>query len=643
MNRLKNLSISYKLSLGFGMLVFLTLLVVSIGYFNSARATEKINTTKNLHEPTALTSIQAQTLLLEMQSNVHGYLVLGSPEFQEGYELSRSEFETILQEMNTLSENWDDLASKQYLTKLQTLYAEWKPLPAQLFELHSDDLANQPAQRILAEEGQPHISLIETNIDSIIDAQNRRDISADSMALLNDQAEFNSSFIGMVSAIRGYLVTTNPSFKFEYQVALSQNQSAWERIQNNFDLLTAEQQTLFTQIAEARDEFLPLPPKMFEALEGEHAYEDLYLFRTEALPLATDMLNTLDTLAVAQREQLQADLSLSSSYLTTFQKQTFLWGLLTLLLGTVLAFITTRNIATPITALTSAAEQIKAGKLDTHVSIESTDEIGTLAKTFNDMTTQLRQTLEYLNEAKNEAERANQVKSSFLAAMSHELRTPLNGIINFTGFIMDGMLGPVNEKQIEVLQDTMANGEHLLALINDVLDISKIESGSLKLFIEENIDLPEIINSIVSTGKSMLKDKPVELYIDMQQDIPKITADKRRIKQIVLNIVSNACKFTDAGAVSINLYQQNNEIVIAVTDTGPGIAIDDQQAVFEAFRQTDAGLRQGEGTGLGMPISKRLAEAHNGRLWLESELGKGTTFYVSLPTALKSKLNFAVV
>jgi signal transduction histidine kinase len=247
--------------------------------------------------------------------------------------------------------------------------------------------------------------------------------------------------------------------------------------------------------------------------------------------------------------------------------------------------------------------------------------------------------LEHLREAKEEAEQANQVKSSFLAAMSHELRTPLNGIINFTGFMVDGLLGPVNEKQIEVLQDTLANSEHLLALINDVLDISKIESGSLKLFIEDNIDLLEIIHNVTATGKSMLKDKPVEFLLEVKDEVPKISGDRRRIKQIVMNIVSNACKFTDAGCVRVSVSQQQQEIVIAIADTGPGIDEKDQASVFEAFRQTETGLRQGEGTGLGMPISKRLAEAHNGRLWLESKLGEGTTFYIALPMMLQTESN----
>ncbi len=229
------------------------------------------------------------------------------------------------------------------------------------------------------------------------------------------------------------------------------------------------------------------------------------------------------------------------------------------------------------------------------------------------------------------AENANSVKSEFLAAMSHELRTPLNGILNFTQFVATGMMGPVNDRQKELLNKATANGEHLLSLINDVLDISKIESGSLKLFMQPNIDVQLILDEVVATGQSMLQGKPVALVTDIDEDLPTIMADARRIRQILLNLVSNACKFTEEGRVTLTAHCQHDELLFMVKDTGPGIAPDEQATVFEVFGQTQIGLKRGEGIGLGMPISKRLAEALGGRLWLESAPGSGSTFYVSLP------------
>lgn len=243
--------------------------------------------------------------------------------------------------------------------------------------------------------------------------------------------------------------------------------------------------------------------------------------------------------------------------------------------------------------------------------------------------------------ARETAERSDYVKSSFLASMSHELRTPLNAVINFTKFVAKGDLGPVNEEQEEMLNEVVDSARHLLNLINDVLDMSKIESGSLNLFIEENVDLQSILERAVTTGKSLIGEKSVEIRTDIADDLVTIRADKQRILQICLNIMSNACKFTNEGSIEVRVTQEEEEIIIVFEDSGVGIAEKDQASVFEAFKQTTTGLQQGGGTGLGMPISKNLAEIHGGRLWLESEVDKGTTVFIALP--IKSEQLIAVI
>jgi len=244
---------------------------------------------------------------------------------------------------------------------------------------------------------------------------------------------------------------------------------------------------------------------------------------------------------------------------------------------------------------------------------------------------QLQNQIVVVDQARERAERSDQVKSAFLASMSHELRTPLNAVINFTRFVIDGDTGPVNEQQTELLTEVVGSAKHLLNLINDVLDMSKIEAGSLNLFIEDDVNLNGLVTNVVSTGRALLAGKPTRLNTEVEENLPPIRADRQRILQILLNIMSNACKFTDEGSITVKVSQKNGEVIIALADTGPGIAPEDQAMVFEAFKQTKTGLRQGGGTGLGMPIARSLAEAHGGRLWLESEFGKGTTFYVALP------------
>jgi len=244
---------------------------------------------------------------------------------------------------------------------------------------------------------------------------------------------------------------------------------------------------------------------------------------------------------------------------------------------------------------------------------------------------QLQDQIVVIDQARERAEQSDQVKSAFLASMSHELRTPLNAVINFTRFVIDGDTGPVTEQQTELLTEVVGSAKHLLNLINDVLDMSKIEAGSLNLFIEDDVNMTSLVNSAVTTGRGLLIGKSTQLQANIPENLPLIRADRQRILQILLNIISNACKFTDEGSVNVQVRQQADEVLISISDTGPGIAKEDQAMVFEAFKQTKTGLRQGGGTGLGMPIAKNLAEAHGGRLWLESEQGKGATFHVALP------------
>ncbi len=237
-----------------------------------------------------------------------------------------------------------------------------------------------------------------------------------------------------------------------------------------------------------------------------------------------------------------------------------------------------------------------------------------------------------LQKAKESAEQANQVKSSFLAAMSHELRTPLNAIINFSKFLMKGIMGPVSPQQADSLGKILSSANHLLNLINDVLDISKIEAGALQLYVEDDVDLREELEAVRAAGQVLLEGKPVELCLDLAPQIPLLTGDKQRIRQIMLNLVSNACKFTEKGQIRISAALQNEHVLITVQDSGPGIDPSQHEVIFQSFGQTESGLRQGnKGTGLGLPISKRLTEAHGGRLWLESSLNHGATFYVELP------------
>jgi signal transduction histidine kinase/HAMP domain-containing protein len=241
------------------------------------------------------------------------------------------------------------------------------------------------------------------------------------------------------------------------------------------------------------------------------------------------------------------------------------------------------------------------------------------------------QLFELSTAARQEAERADRVKSAFLASMSHELRTPLNAIINFAKFLRRGVPGPVNAEQTELVTAIAESGHLLLNLINDVLDMSKIEAGSLRLFTEDNIDIREILQAAIRYTQPMLAEKPVQLCEAIPDDLPLLTGDRKRLLQIVLNVLTNACKFTHEGSINVTASVEEHHLLVRVEDTGSGIALEDYDNVFTAFKQTESGLRQGGGTGLGMPICKKLVEAHNGLIWFDSEPGKGTTFFIKIP------------
>jgi signal transduction histidine kinase len=321
---------------------------------------------------------------------------------------------------------------------------------------------------------------------------------------------------------------------------------------------------------------------------------------------------------------------------------TILLVIVTLTVGGAVSYVLMRGVLVPLYQIREGSRRITEGNYAHRLANQRTQEFNQVVKQFNAMAeaveyrdkvqiARLEEQLQATEAARSQAVRSDQVKSAFLASMSHELRTPLNAIINFTQFVLDGDLGTVNREQKDLLTEVVNSGRHLLTLINDVLDMSKIEAGSLKLFIEQDLNLNQIINSATSTARSLLLGKPVRLHVEVEESLPLMQGDRQRLLQVLLNILSNACKFTDEGDIRVRAERVGDEVRLSVSDTGPGIAPEDQAVVFQAFKQTQSGLRKGGGTGLGMPIARNLVEAHRGRLWLESVPAKGTTFHVAFP------------
>jgi signal transduction histidine kinase len=317
-----------------------------------------------------------------------------------------------------------------------------------------------------------------------------------------------------------------------------------------------------------------------------------------------------------------------------------------LVLSVLVSLMLARRMVTPIRALQASAERIGAGALDARIDVHTGDELEALGNAFNRMATQLRElygTLELrveertreLVQAKEEVEIANRHKSEFLASMSHELRTPLNAIIGFSDALDEQFFGPLNARQARYVQHIMSSGRHLLALINDILDLSKVEAGRMELELSR-FSLPEALESGATMVRERANQHGIELHVQTDPDVQVVEADERKVKQVIFNLLANAVKFTpDGGHVHVRACRTDSWLEVSVRDTGVGIAPEDQARIFDAFQQGDRGVAQPqEGTGLGLTLSRQFVELHGGRLWAESELGRGSTFRFTLPLHL---------
>jgi len=243
-----------------------------------------------------------------------------------------------------------------------------------------------------------------------------------------------------------------------------------------------------------------------------------------------------------------------------------------------------------------------------------------------------------IEEKGRQLEVASKHKSQFLANMSHELRTPLNAILGYTELILDNIYGEAPARVRGVLERVQSNGKHLLGLINDVLDLSKIEAGQLALSLVDYA-LDEVVKGVYAAVEPLAVEKKLAFKLALPDHLPRGHGDDRRISQVLLNLVGNAIKFTDAGEVEITAAAENGDFTVAVRDTGPGISPEDQAKIFEEFQQADdSSTRKKGGSGLGLSIAKRIVEMHGGRIWVNSAPGAGSTFAFTLPVTVERQV-----
>jgi signal transduction histidine kinase len=328
--------------------------------------------------------------------------------------------------------------------------------------------------------------------------------------------------------------------------------------------------------------------------------------------------------ALKQRTQARAAKLVAQNHKSYDSSRNLLIGVgaATFILVLGLGLLLASSVVVPLRRTRARLAGIAAGDFSSEVEVPNRDELGGLADDVNHMNAELKRLY-------RELELASEHKSQFLTNMSHELRTPLNAIIGFTEVLREQMFGELNERQLAYVNDVLEAGRHLLSLINDVLDLAKIEAGRMDLELSQ-VAIPDILRSAASMHAERAGREGVELSLGTEPEEITITADERRVRQVVFNLVSNAVKFTPTGGqVDISARLEDGNVAVAVADTGPGIAAGELEAIFEEFEQTAEG-KQVEGTGLGLPLSRKLVELHGGRLWAESAPGQGSTFRFTL-------------
>jgi signal transduction histidine kinase/DNA-binding response OmpR family regulator len=303
-----------------------------------------------------------------------------------------------------------------------------------------------------------------------------------------------------------------------------------------------------------------------------------------------------------------------------------------------------RHLSRPILDLQQAASRLRAGEFAARLPENRRDELGDLAAAFNRMTAALQdlygnmeakvaERTATLKATNLELARASEVKSEFLARMSHDLRTPLNAVIGFADLLLTQQVGPLTDKQLRYLGHVASAGRHLLELINDILDLTRVEAGKLEIH-PEPCNVPLILEETLAMFRTQAQARRITLAVEIASSLGELTADKIRLQQIVHNLLSNAVKFTpENGLVTVTARQRGTEVELIVRDTGIGIAPEDQQRIFEAYEQAGETEGKQKGTGLGLAITKRLVELHGGSIRVESALGQGSTFVVCLPGA----------
>jgi len=406
----------------------------------------------------------------------------------------------------------------------------------------------------------------------------------------------------------------------------------------------SDERALIEQIRAAQDDAMAVVADIANSIREGKVDDARHALTTREEPL----YRTIDGLVrrVVSAEQARMG-SLRASAIAADRRSRFVMGgfaVLTIGLAMFFGFVISWSFILPVRRAEEFLGEVAGGNFGATVRIPNRDEFGSLAENMNRMSRDLRRLDEQQRAAASELRslneqlaQASRAKSEFLASMSHELRTPLNAILGFAELILDDLYGEVPPSLREPLADVQTNGRHLLRLINDVLDLSKIEAGRMELALGDYV-VNEVLETVRASLRSLASEKGLDFAVSAPADLPLARGDGKRIAQCLVNLAGNAIKFTKEGRVEIAAEWRDDSLVYRVTDTGIGIPEDQVDNVFAEFRQVDVTIsREYGGTGLGLSITKKFVELHGGRIWVESTLGKGSTFSFAVPVRIPDR------
>ena len=404
------------------------------------------------------------------------------------------------------------------------------------------------------------------------------------------------------------------------------------------DSAGAGQRDAIRAIRRTQDQVMATVARIAALIRDDKADEAMDLHLSEGYPLYREIATQV-TRAVRTEEAGMG--RIREGVEATYRRALLLTGgfaAASIVLALGLGFVISWSFILPVREAEGFLGEVAKGEFGRSIAVPNRDEFGALASQMNEMSRELHQLYDEQRRAAHQLrtlnaqlEQASRAKSDFLASMSHELRTPMNAILGFTEMIRDGLYGEMPPEIQEPVSDIHTCGKQLLGLINNVLDLSKIEAGHMELAPSEYV-VEDVVNTVKLSLRALAASKGLELVTAVAPDLPLCLGDGKRITQCLMNLVGNALKFTAEGRVEIRVDQEGEHLRFAVADTGIGIPADQIEHIFEEFRQADATVtRDFGGTGLGLAITKKLVELHGGRIWVESEPGKGSTFFFTIP------------